>query len=165
MPRPPKYPLEPLLEHRERRVDDATAELGDAVRAREAAEEARKRAEAERRAEEERAAQILAAEADLLGKGELRAADLARAEAWKHAEDVRLRDLAAAEGRAASAVDAARGAEQDARAALAQKKADHDVVAKDEARFIDAKKRETEAREEEAAEEAWAGAAKGRGDR
>src|SRR5262245_29059751 len=40
MPRPPKYPLEPLLEHRERKVDDATAELGGAVRHREDAEAA-----------------------------------------------------------------------------------------------------------------------------
>jgi hypothetical protein len=162
MPRPPKYPLEPLLEHRERRVEDATAELGDAVRAREAAETAKARAEAERRAEEERAAQTRAAEADLLAKGELRAVDLARAQAWEHAERARLADLAAAEGRAASIVDAARGAEQDARTALAQKKADHDVVAKDEARFIDGKKRDQEAREEEAAEEAWGGGRKER---
>jgi hypothetical protein len=162
MPRPPKYPLEPLLEHRERRVDDATAELGDAVRAREAAEAAKARAQADRRAEEERAARTRGAEADLLAKGELRAVDLARAQAWEHAEQLRLAQLAAAEGRAASAVDAARGAEQDARAALSQKKADHDVVAKDEARFIDAKKREQEAREEEAAEEAWGGGRKER---
>ena len=109
VPRPPKYPLEPLLEHRERRVEDATAELGDAVRAREAAESEKARAEAERRAGEESAARTRAAEADLLAKGELRAVDLARAQAWEHAEQVRLAHLAAAEGRAASAVDAARG--------------------------------------------------------
>lgn len=162
VPRPPKYPLEPLLEHRERRVEDATAELGDAVRARETAEAAKARAEAERQAEEERAARTRAAEANLLAKGELRAVDLARAQAWEHAERARLADLAAAEGRAASAVDAARGAEQDARATLAQKKADRDVVAKDEARFVDARKREQEAREEEAAEEAWGGGLKDR---
>jgi hypothetical protein len=162
VPRPPKYPLEPLLEHRERRVEDATAELGDAVRAVEQAEIARARAEAERMAEEKRAERILAAESDLLAKGELRAVDLARAQAWEHGERARLAELAAAEGRAAGAVDAARGAEQDARAALAQKKADRDVVAKDEARFVDARKREHEAREEEAAEEAWGG---GRRDR
>jgi hypothetical protein len=162
MPRPPKYPLEPLLEHRERHVEDATAELGDAVRAREAAEAAKARAEAARREEEERAEQTRAAEADLLAKGELRAVDLARAQAWEHAEQARLADLAAAEGRATSAVDAALGAEQDARATLAQKKADRDVVAKDEARFVDAKRRDQEAREEEAAEEAWGGGRKDR---
>jgi hypothetical protein len=160
--RPPKYPLEPLLEHRERSVEGATAELGDAVRTREAAEVERARVEAERRAEEARAAGILAAEEALLAKGELRAVDLANAEAWKHAEQGRLDDLAAAEGRAASAVDSARSAERDARAALARKKADRDVVAKDEARFIDARKREQEARDEEAAEEAWGGGRKDR---
>lgn len=162
MPRPPKYPLEPLLEHRERRVEDATAELGDAVRARESAEAAKARAEAERRAEEELAERTRAAETDLLARGELRAVDLARAQAWEHAEQARLRELAAAEGRASTVVDAARGAEQDARAALAQKKADRDVVAKDEARFVETRKREQEAREEEAAEEAWGGGRKDR---
>lgn len=162
MARPPKYPLDPLLEHRERRVEAATAELGDAVRARETAEVAKAKAEAERRAEEAKAERTRAAEADLLAKGELRAVDLARAEAWEHAERSRLADLAAAEGRAASIVDAARGAEQDARAALAQKKADHDVVTKDEARFIEARKRAQEARDEEAAEEAWGGGRKDR---
>jgi hypothetical protein len=98
----------------------------------------------------------------LLAQGELRAVDLARAQAWEHAERARLADLAAAEGRAVKAVDAAQGAEQDARAALAQKKADRDVVAKDEARFVEAKKREQETREEEAAEEAWGGGRKDR---
>ena len=97
-----------------------------------------------------------------MAKGELRAADLANAQAWKHAEERRLADLAGAEGRATSAVDAARTAEEDARAALAQKKADRDVVAKDEARFIDAKNRDREARDEEAAEEAWGGGRKDR---
>ncbi|MDF2696321.1 MAG: hypothetical protein K0S65_4704 [Labilithrix sp.] len=52
----PKYPLKPLLEHRERQVDDATTELGHAVRARESADAARGRAEIERREAEERAA-------------------------------------------------------------------------------------------------------------
>jgi hypothetical protein len=162
MPRPPKYPLEPLREHRERRVEDATAELGDAIRAREAAEAAKARAERERRAEEERAARTRETEAKLLAEGELRAVDLAHAQAWEHGERAKLDDLAAAEGRAASAVDAAWGAEQDARKALAQTKAEREVVAKDEARFVDRLQREREAREDEAAEEAWGGGRKER---
>lgn len=162
MARPPKYPLEPLLEHRERRVEDATAELGDAVRAREAAEAAKMRAEAARREEEERAAKLRAAEASLLAEGGLRVVDLARAQAWEHAEQRTIDELATAERRAAEHAGSARTAEEQARVELAQKKADRDVVAKDEARFVDKQRREREAREEEAAEEAWGGGRKDR---
>lgn len=162
MARPPKYPLEPLLEHRERHVESATAELGDAVRAREAAEQAKARAEAARRQEEERAAKLRAAEASLLAQGELRAVDLARAQAWEHAEQRTIEELAAAERRAAESAGAARSAEEEARIELARKKADHDVVAKDQARFVDRQRRDREAREEEAAEEAWGGGRKDR---
>ncbi len=162
MARPPKYPLEPLLEHRERGVDAATAELGDAVRAREAAEKAKALAEAARREEEDRAAQVRAAEAALLARGELRAVDLARAQAWEHAEQRTLEELGAAERRAAEHAGHALTAEERARMDLAQKKADRDVVAKDEARFVDRQRREREAREEEAAEEAWGGGRKDR---
>ena len=162
MARPPKYPLEPLLEHRERRVDDATAELGDAVRAREAAEAAKARAEAARREEEERAARLRAAEAALLAQGELRAVDLARAQAWEHAEQRTIEELAGAERRATEHAGTARATEDEARIELAKKKADRDVVAKDEARFLDKQRRDREAREEEAAEEAWGGGRKDR---
>lgn len=149
MARPPKYPLEPLLEHRERRVDDATAELGDAIRARESAEDAKRLAEAARREEEERAQRVRDDEAALLARGELRAVDLARASAWEHAERARVADLDSAERRAAARVADARTDEATKRAELAQKKADHDVVAKDEAKFRDRLRKEREAKEEE----------------
>lgn len=160
MARPPKYPLESLLGHRERRVEDATAELGDAVRAREAAETAKARAEAARREEEERAARVRAEEAERLARGELRAVDLARAQAWEHAEQATLEELAAAERRAAGHAGEARAAEDRRRADLAKEKADHDVVAKDQARFVDRVRREREAQQEEEAGEAWAGGRK-----
>ena len=149
MARPPKYPLEPLLEHRERRVDDATAELGDAIRARESAEEAKRRAEAARQEEEERARHVREEEASMLARGELRAVDLARASAWEHAERARVAELAAAEQRSTARVAEARTDEETKRAELAQKRADHDVVAKDEAKFRDRLRKEREAKEEE----------------
>jgi hypothetical protein len=105
---------------------------------------------------------VRAAEAALLAQGELRAVDLARAQAWEHAEQRTIDELAAAERRAAEQAGSARSAEESARTDLAQKKADHDVVAKDEARFRDAQRRAREAREEEAAEEAWGGGRKDR---
>lgn len=155
MPRPPKYPLEPLLEHRERKVDDATAELGSKVAAREAAEAARVRAERARREAEERAAAVRAEEAAKLAGGELRAVDLARKEAWEAAVRSEMSELTRTVDHAGAQAAAACTDEANARRALAREKADHDVVAKDKGRFDDARRRAVEAAEEENAEEAW----------
>lgn len=156
MPRNPKYPLDPLREHRDRHVDAATAQLGEAVRAREAADEAKRRAEKERRDAEARAAAVREDEAARLANGELCVADLARAEAWEHAASAELDDLGRAIVRADGKVAAARDAELEARTELAQKKADLDVVVKDHARFEAGVRSAREAAEEEAAEEAFA---------
>lgn len=156
MPRNPKYPLEPLREHRDRHVDAATVQLGDAVRAREAADDAKRRAEEERREAELRAQSVRLDEADRLANGELRVADLARAQAWEHGASAELDDLGHAIVRADGKLAAAQDAEHEARAALAQKKADLDVVVKDEARFDAGARNAREAAEEEAAEEAFA---------
>lgn len=156
MPRNSKYPLEPLREHRDRKVEAATSQLGDAVRAREAADDAKRRAEQERVDAEARAAAVRQDEADRLEKGELCVADLARAQAWEYAASVEASELGRAIDRAEGRLAEARTAEGEARADLAQKKADLDVVAKDEARFDAGIRRAREAAEEEAAEEAFA---------
>jgi hypothetical protein len=157
MPRNPKYPLEPLREHRDRDVDAATVQLGDAVRAREAADDARRRAEEERREAAHRAEGVRSDEAERLVNGELRVADLARAQGWEHGANAEMDDL----GRAIERADGRRAAAHEARAALAQKKADLDVVAKDEARFDAGVRKAREGAEEEAAEEAFAARRKG----
>jgi hypothetical protein len=154
----PKYPLKPLLEHRERKVDAATAELADAVRSREVADAARARAELERREAEERAAQLRAEEAERLARGELRAADLARAQAWEVSARSQIGQLTRAVELAEQKVEEARGEEAEARVDLARKMADRDVVAKDDARFEDRVKKRALSAEEEAAEEAFRGA-------
>ncbi len=153
----PKYPLKPLLEQRERNVDDATAELGGAIRAREAADAARVRAERERLEEEERAQRVRREEADRLARGELRAADLAHAQAWEIAAHAQIEQLERAVSAARQGAEQARDAEQVARTELARKMADRDVVAKDETRFVDRLKKRALAAEEEAAEEAYRG--------
>lgn len=156
MPRNPKYPLEPLREHRDRKVDAATAELGDAVRARESAAHVKRRAEEARREAEARAAAVRDDEAQKLANGELRVADLARAQAWEHAASAEIDDLERAIDRADGNLAAAHDAEAQARAELAQKKADLDVVTKDQARFAAGVRRAREGAEEEAADEAFA---------
>ncbi|MBS2017612.1 MAG: hypothetical protein JST00_32335 [Deltaproteobacteria bacterium] len=157
MSRNPKYPLEPLREHRDRGVDAATAELGEAIRAREAAEAAHRAAEEEKRAAEARAAAVRAEEAERLARGELRAADLAQASAWEIARASEIDGLARQVESAEARAGEARAEETGARSELAQKKADRDVVAKDEARFHDRLRRARDAAEEEAADEAYAG--------
>ncbi len=155
MPRNPKYPLEPLREHRARTVEAATVQLGDAVRAREAADAAKRIAEERRHEAEVRVAAVRKNEADLLGRDGLRVADLAHAQAWEHAAGAELADLGRAVARAEEGVTSAAGAESHARAGLATKKADLDVVAKDHARFADGVRRAGEAAEQEAADETF----------
>lgn len=153
----PKYPLKPLLEHRARKVDESTAQLGAAVRAREAADEARARAEAVRRDALERAAKAREEEAARLARGELCALDLARGGAWEIGVQARVEQLTNARDAADDEARAARESEALARVGLAHDMADRDVVAKDEARFRErAAKRALEV-EEEAAEEAYRG--------
>ena len=160
MPRTPKYPLTPLREHRDRNVDAATAELGDAIRARETADAARRAAERERQEAESRAAAVRSEETERLGRGELRAADLAHGQAWEYGARAEIADLAHAVDRADGHLATACDIEGAARAALAGKKADLDVVVKDEARFDDRARRARDAAEEQAADEAFAARAK-----
>ena len=156
MPRNPKYPLEPLREHRDRKVERATAELGEAVRAREAADDAKRRAEQERAEALAHAATVRDDESGRLANGELRVADLAHAQAWEHAVSAELGDRDRTVACAADELGSAREHEAGARRELAQKKADLDVVAKDEARFDADARRARDASEEEAADEAFA---------
>jgi hypothetical protein len=156
MPRNPKYPLEPLREHRDRHVDAATSHLGETVRARESAAAAKQRAELERNEAESRAQAVREDEATRLASGELRVADLAHAQAWEHAASAEMDGYARAIERADGHLAAAHDAELQARTELAAKKADLDVVAKDEARFDARLKSARESAEEEAADEAFA---------
>jgi hypothetical protein len=156
MPRSPKYPLGPLLQHRERKVDDATSDLGEAVRAREAAEEAKLGAERERCEAESRAAEEREAEAVRLASGELRVADLAHAQQWELGVSHAIADLSRVEGQADDRARLAREGEEQARSELAKQKADRDVVAKDRSRFSDKLRKSVDAAEEENAEEAHA---------
>lgn len=156
MTRSPKYPLDPLLEHRARVADDATSALGAAVASREGAERAVEAAERERREAEARANEVRAHEAGMLADGRLRAVDLARAGAWEIATQASLEAKDEALARREQALATSRDAEHEARARLASVKAEHDAVAKDKDRFADRARRAALAADDEAAEEAHA---------
>jgi len=150
-----KYPLDPLAKLREQHVDEATRELAEAVRAREAAEQRTRLAERERATAEERARFVREAERAKLEGGELKVADLQRADAWSVAVDEEQKQLAERVARASSVESDARTGEAQQRATVATRKADAQVVEKDRAKWTEKAQKDAQAREEEEAQEAW----------
>lgn len=153
--RRPRYPLEPLVELRDHQVDRAAAGLAGAIANREDAEQGRRAADAARAAHEAAAHQVRVAESEALDRGELRAADLAGADAWEARVTHESAAMASAVERARTAEDRAREGERAARGDLAARRADADVVAKDRARWADEQRLRADAKEEEAASEIW----------
>ncbi|MGO9834583.1 MAG: hypothetical protein ACLP1X_10230 [Polyangiaceae bacterium] len=153
--RPPKYPLAPLAEVRKRAVDSAVRRLSSAVKTREAAERARQAAEDARHEHERAAARVRGGERDALERGDLCAADLARGETWGLRVASERARLSAGVERATSAEAVASDGQLEAQAGVASRRSEADVVAKDRERWDDARRKAAEAREEEAASEAW----------
>jgi hypothetical protein len=153
--RPPRYPLEPLAKLREDQVDTAVGGLAAALARRGAAERERRAAEQRQDAHEEAAAQVREAEHDALARGELHAADLARAGAWEARVASEREALAANVGRALGGEAQARAAERTSQEEVAARQAAAEVVAADRARWDEALRKKAETKEDEAAEEAF----------
>jgi pyruvate/oxaloacetate carboxyltransferase len=154
MPKP-KYTLDALEKLREARVDEATKVLAEAVRARETAAARRQAAELALETRTHEIAHIRERERVKLEMGGADAHDLALASAWELGAQAEIARLAAAVTERKNEETGAQQKEAEARAAVAMKRADADVVHKDHDRF-DAGVRKAElAKEEEAAEEAW----------
>jgi hypothetical protein len=151
----PKYSLEALEKLRDAHVDEAKKLLADAVRAREAATARRQAAEVSLESRRSEVDGIRANERAALEQGGASAHDLALAGAWELGARAELVRLAEAVARRRDDEAAAVTKEAEARASVALKRADAEVVRKDHDRF-DAGVRKAElAKEEEAAEEAW----------
>jgi hypothetical protein len=153
--RPPRYPLEPLAKLREDQVDAAVRGLARAVDGRGAAERARQTAEQRQEAHTAAASRVRDAEGEALARGELHAADLAHAAAWEARVASERAAIAGVVGRARAAELQARAAEQTAQGEVATRKAGAEVVAADQTRWREALRKKGEAKEEEAAEEAF----------
>jgi hypothetical protein len=153
--RPRKYPLEPLAALRARKVEGAVTGLAKAVAQREQAEQARRERELARAAQEARAARVIEEERGSLERGELHAADLARAHAWQLRSDAERAALSSEVERARAAETEALKGESAARAQVAERRAEADVVDKDRARWTAEGRKGEEAREEEAMAEAF----------
>ena len=151
----PRYPLEPLVTVRGRKVEAAVQGLADAVRSRETAEGARRASEERRDAHDRAAEAVRGQEREALGRGELRAADLLAAGAWEARMRAETSAMATAVERARGAEAAAREAEGGARGQVATRKADAQVVDEDRDRWLEGQRKKAEAQEEEEAAEAY----------
>jgi hypothetical protein len=156
-----KYPLDPLLDLRERQVDEAARDLAKAVDSRQKAEAAKRAAQTARETAEERAARARDEEREALARGELRAGDLMRGQAWEIGVAEEQKRLTQQVAVAEQGEKKARDQEDGARGALASRQADAEVVEKDKDRFVAKERSKQIAKEEEAAEEAH-GAKRGR---
>ena len=152
---PKKYPLESLVRVRKQREDAALSSHAAHITARALAERTRREAEEERACAEALAQRVREHERCALDRGELRVGDLMHADAWEARVKVEGERLARGVLEAASHESSARDAEARSRQELAHKKADVQVVEKDRARWADEKRRGEEAKDEEAAQEAW----------
>lgn len=153
--RPPKYPLDPLVQVRAHEVDDAARDLADSVRAREHAQGVRAAAERMRDDHAEGARLERETEQAALERGELRAVDLMQRDAWevrvaaeRAAHERQLAETAAREA-------AARDEERAAQGGLSARKADEEVVTQHRAKWQAGEATKRDARDEEAAVEAW----------
>jgi hypothetical protein len=153
--RPPRYALEPLVEVRKQKVDEAVRDLAAAVRGRETAEGHRVAAQARRDTHEADAARARGAEQEALERGELQVADLARADGWEVRIAAERTALLEEVERAHAAESRARETEQRAKTEVGGRQADADVVEKDRARWRAAYLKEAEARDEDEAAEAY----------
>jgi hypothetical protein len=151
----PKYPLEPLAELRQKKVDEATAALAEAVGRHDAASSALRGAEFRRDAAAHAAANVRTAELDALARGDLRVRDLAQEHVWAARAAREQESLEAVVRRAAETEATARDRQNDAQQALGMRSADARVVEGHRDRWNEANRRGVEAREEEAWSEAW----------
>ncbi len=150
-----KYPLDPLVNLRERKVDEQARALAGAVAERHAAEKKRHEAEEARATADDAARKAREAERAALEAGALHAGDLQRAQAWElgvSQERKRLSD------RVTTAEQGQKNAEEKealAKIELASREADAEIVEKDKSRFALREQKRELAKEEEAAVEAW----------
>jgi hypothetical protein len=151
----PKYTLEALEKLRDGQVDDAKKKLADAVDQREGT--TARRQQAERTIEEKRqeAERVREKERAALEAGGVTVRDLALQDAWEIGVQTEAQTLEIELAKRKQAEAQATEKEAQARATVAIKKADAEVVHKDHDRFIEEARKKDQAKEEEAAEEAW----------
>jgi hypothetical protein len=151
----PRYPLEPLIRLRDGKAGEAARALAESVRVREEATRVVRAAESHRDAHGASVAAVKERERASLLRGDLRAADLGRGDAWSLRANAEKTALEAAVGRARADETKASDGAKAAQADLAARQAEAEVVAAHLRRWEGERSRWLEAREEEASFEAW----------
>ena len=155
-----KYPLDPLKRVRADKVDQRARSLSEALRRAEVTgTEVERKARAKEQLEQSLSATALG-ELEMLEKGELTAADLARGAAWGLSADLRRDQMSRAVDEAAKEHARARSQAEKERSSLASAQADAKVVEKHHERWRAVGQAADIAREEENAEEAHLGRSK-----
>lgn len=152
-----KYPLESLVQLRAAAVDQARTALAEALEARARAETALAEANLAEQRFLEASQRVQSNEVEALHQGALRASDLAQGQAFQLASSLELERLRGVTERATRAHASAHANAEVARATLAQAQAEAEAVERDRQKFVAAARRERDAKEDEAAEEAAAG--------
>jgi hypothetical protein len=160
-----KYPLDPLRRVREENVDREVRALSGSLRQIEAARDEAERAEVRQRELEAGMATTAAAEGQLLGRGALTAADLARGAAWKIASEMERALCGKTTDLARARLDAAENEATQRRRDLADAKAKEELVSKHHDAWVRTGLAASAAREDEDAEQAHLGLRGRRGER
>jgi FtsZ-binding cell division protein ZapB len=153
--RPPKYALETLATLRDSKAHQALGRLAAAIDARLSAERALGECRRRRAAHDNAAALLAADEERALARGELAAADLARADAWKIRVLAERKALEAQHDRTLARHRAALDDEARARETAIACRSDARLVQEDRRKWIDRLRALVEAAEDEARSEAW----------
>jgi hypothetical protein len=153
--RPPKYALEALATLRDSKADQALGRLASAIGARASAERALQECERRRAAHDAAVALLTADEERALARGDLAAADLARADAWKIRVLAEREALDAQYDRTLARHQAALGDEAAAREAAIACQNDARLVHEHRQRWIERVRALAEAAEDEARLETW----------
>jgi len=155
---PPKtrYPLDALLQRRQDLEDGKTRALATRMRETGDAAQSRRRAEEVERSHQQEVEATVRHECDRTDGGAGQVQDLLTMQAWEIAQQARAAVLREETERAAREAQAAAERETLARGELASAKAEAEVVEQDRQRFVEAMKRQEQARADEDAEESHA---------
>lgn len=148
-----RYPLEPLLEQREERVDERARHLAERANQKSRAEMTRANAERERHAHEHETRRIAKMEARRVDEGTASPEDLRRFHAWRLAQAIQAEALEARERAAREQEREAREQEAKARRELADARAQAKVIEKHRDRFAERERKAELARLEDEVED------------
>ena len=148
-----RYPLDPLLQQREERVDESARQLHERADEKRRAELTHERAERERLDHENETERLTYQEVRRVDKVGASSEDLRRLHAWRLAQAMQAEALQAREQAACEQRRKAQKLEDEARKSLADVRAEAKVIEKHRDRFIERERKAEQTRLEEEVED------------